>query len=170
MSSVGVVDGGPVHGDLVRARAEQAARVLERGDPAADGEGDLELGGGALDQLEQRAAALERRGDVEEDELVGAELGVARRQLDGVADLAQALEADALDDAAAGDVEAGDHALLDHASALRRIRAPAGPLRSGWNWTPATAPRSTAATTGPPWSTSATATGSPGAQAYEWAK
>ena len=66
------------------------------------------------------------------------ELRVARRQLDRVAHVAQPLEADALDDAAARDVEAGDHALLDHASAFSRIRAPAGPLRSGWNWTPAT--------------------------------
>ena len=116
-----------------RPRASSSA-----GDPAADRERDLELGGGALDQLEQRAAALDRRGDVEEDELVGAELGVARRELDRVADLAQPLEADALDHAAAGDVEAGDHALLDHATAFRRIRAPAAPLRSGWNCTPAT--------------------------------
>ncbi len=68
------------------------------------------------------------------------ELRVAGGELDGVADVAEVLEAYALHDAAAGDVEAGDHALLDHASALRSICAPAGPLRSGWNWTPATTP------------------------------
>ena len=166
----GLVDGRLVDRDLVGAGAEKAARVLEPGDAAADRKRDLELGGGPLDQLEHRAAALDRRGDVEEDELVGAELGVARRELDRVADLAQPFEADALDHPAAGDVEAGDHALLDHATAFRRIRAPAAPLRSGWNCTPATPSRSTAATTGPAWSTSATATGSPGAQPNECAK
>ena len=114
----GVVDGGAVQRHLVGPGAEQRAGVLEPGDAAADGERDLQLLGGAFDQLEQRPAALERRGDVEEDELVGAELRVARRELDRVAHVAQVLEADALDDAAAGDVEARDHALLDHATAF----------------------------------------------------
>ncbi len=65
------------------------------------------------------------------------ELGVPRRQLDGIAHLAEVLELDALDDAAAGDVEAGDHTLADHAITFSRRRAPAAALRSGWNWTPA---------------------------------
>src|SRR6185312_15220065 len=117
-----------------------------------------------------RAAALKRCCDVEEDELVGPELGVARRQLHGIADVAELPEAHALDDALAGDVEARDHTLLDHASALRRIRAPTGPLRSGWNWRPATGPCSTAATIAPSCSTSATATGASGSQPNEWAK
>ena len=55
-------------------------------------------------------ALLERRLHVEEDELVGAAVGVRRAELDGVADVAQPLEADALDDAAAGHVEARDQA------------------------------------------------------------
>ena len=165
-----VVDRGAVDGDLVRAGPQERAGILEPRDAAADGERDLELLGGVADELEQRASALECRGDVEEDELVGAELRVAGGELDRIAHLAQLLEADALDDAAAGDVEAGDHPLLDHARAFSSKRAPAGPLRSGWNWTPATGPRSTAATTVPSWSTSATATGPSGAHAYEWAK
>ena len=55
-----------------------------------------------------------RRGDVEEDELVGARRVVARRQLDRVARVAQVDEAGALDDAPAVDVEARDDALGVH--------------------------------------------------------
>ena len=94
-------------------------------------------------------AVLDRRRHVEEDDLVGPERRVALGQLDRVADVPEVLEADALDHAAAGDVEAGDQALLDHLIAFVSTRAPARSLRSGWNWTPASAPRSTAATTGP---------------------
>ena len=55
-----------------------------------------------------------RRGDVEEDELVGA-LGVVERgQLDRVAGVADVDEARALDDAAGVDVQAGDDALVVH--------------------------------------------------------
>ena len=80
-----------------------------------------------------------RRLDVEEDELVGAGVGVRRAELDRVADVAQALEANALDDAAAGDVQAGDQARERHRS---RKRAPARPLFSGWNCTPRKLPDS----------------------------
>src|SRR5581483_11881226 len=155
-----VVERRSVHGHLVGPGAEQRKTVLNRAHAAADGERDREPFGGAVDQLEQRAAVLERRRDVEEDELVGAQLRVPSRELDRVAHVSQVLEADALDDASAGDVEARDHALLDHRRAFSRQRAPAGPLRSGWNWTPASAPASTAATTGPSWSTSAVTTAS----------
>ena len=136
--------------------------MLERRDAAADGERDLQLLGGVLDQLDDRIVAEDGRGDVEEDELVRAEVGVARRELDRVAHVAQVLEPDALDDPAARDVEAGDQALLDHAITFSSRRAPAWALRSGWNWTPASAPRWTAATTGPSWSTSARGSSSAG--------
>src|SRR5207245_7781160 len=119
----------------------------QRCDAPADGERDLERRRRATHELDRGRPAVDGRGHVEEDELVRTEIGVARRELDGIADVAQTLEADALDDAAAVDVEARDQAALDHRSTFRRIRPPAAPLRSGWNWTPASAPRSTAATT-----------------------
>ena len=124
--------GQPV--ELARRYSELGADELVFLDITATLEGRgpiLDVIGRAVDEAEQRAAVLERRGDVEEDELVGAELGVARRQLDGIADLAQRPEPDALDDAPCGDVEARDHTFLDHASALRSTCAPVGPLRSG---------------------------------------
>ncbi len=64
----------------------------------------------ATNELDERRAPLERRLHVEEHELVGAGVGVRGAELDGVADVAQPLEANAFDDAAAGHVEARDQA------------------------------------------------------------
>src|SRR5690606_7535466 len=127
---------------------------------AADRERDRQLVGRAVDHVQHRPAPLQRRRDVEEDELVGPQLRVARRELDRLPHLAQVDEVDALDDPPAGDVEARDHTLLDHRRRFSRTRAPAGPLRSGWNWAPASGPASTAATTTPSWSTVAVTTAS----------
>src|SRR5207302_8220738 len=85
---------------------------------------------------------VERCGEVEEDELVRAAVGVRSAELDRVADVAQLAEAHALDDAPAGDVETWDQARERHCS---RNRAPAAPLFSGWNWTPTNEPCSTTA-------------------------
>ena len=63
-------------------------------------------------RLNDRPALLVARGDVEEDELVGALGVVARGELDGVARVAQADEVDPLHHPALVDVEAGDDA--DH--------------------------------------------------------
>ena len=95
--------------------------------------GIVRLSAARSDELEQRLPSLHARRDVEEDELVDADLRVALGELDRVADVAQPFEADALDDAAAGHVEACNQALLDHRSAFSSTRAPAAPLRSGWN-------------------------------------
>ena len=62
--------------------------------------------------------ALERRGDVEDDELVDAFDVVAARELRRIAGDAQPLEVDALDDLAVADVEAGDDALGEHHTRL----------------------------------------------------
>ena len=101
---------GRVDGDLVGAGREQRVGVGDRADAAADRERDRELLGDAPDDPDERVALLERRLHVEEDELVGAAVGVGGAELDRVADVAQLLELDALDDAAAGHVEARDQA------------------------------------------------------------
>ena len=75
---------------------------------------------GALDDVEHRAGVLDGRLHVEEGELVGALLGVARRELDRVALVGEALELHALDDAAVGHVEARDDAGREHQ--MRPIR------------------------------------------------
>jgi hypothetical protein len=107
--------------------------VLQRRDATADGEGNLELGRRALHQLDDRIMAEDTGGDVEENELVGAVLRVARGHFHRVTDVAQLDEAHALDDASFRDIEAGNQTLFDHAIAFLSRRAPAEPLRSGWN-------------------------------------
>ena len=57
-------------------------------------------------------------GDVEEGELVGALLVVARGDLHRIAGIAQLDEVDALDDAAGGHVEAGNDAFREHGSSV----------------------------------------------------
>ena len=89
----------------------------------------------------QRLPLLERRGDVEDDELVDAFDVVAPRQRRRIAGMAETLEVDALDDLAVADVETGDDALGQHrlspirlrssATKFRRIRSPASPDFSG---------------------------------------
>ena len=65
-----------VERDLVGAGAEDVAHLVDASHAAADGQRDERPPGRPLDDVEERAAALRRGGDVEEDELVGA---LARR-------------------------------------------------------------------------------------------
>ena len=69
-----------------------------------------------LDDVHHRVACIARRGDVEEDELVGAFGVVASRELDRIASVANADEVHALDDAAGVDIEARDHTGAEHAA------------------------------------------------------
>ena len=77
--------------------------------------------GDAARQLDDRVALVARRGDVEEDELVGALGVVALGELDGIAGVADVDEVRALDDAAGVDVEAGDDALEVHSSRVAAV-------------------------------------------------
>ncbi len=89
---------------------EQRVGVGHVADAAADRERDRELLRHAPHDADERVALLERRFHVEEDELVGAAVGVGGAELDRVANVAELLELHALDDAAAGHVEARDQA------------------------------------------------------------
>ena len=133
-----------VDADLVRARLEQLLGIGGTAHAAPDRERDREPLCDAPHHLDERRALVERRGDVEEDELVGTVVGVRRAELDRVADVAQLLEAHALHDAPARHVEAGDQTRERHSSSNQR--APSSPLFSGWNWQP----------TNEPWRASAT--------------
>ena len=68
-------------------------------------------------QLHHRRPLVRRRGDVEEDQLVRSLGVVVRRQLDGIADIAEGLELHALHDPIALHVEAHDHATGHHFTA-----------------------------------------------------
>ncbi len=65
-------------------------------------------------RLEQRAAALERRRDVEHRQLVDPLAVVTRGQFGRIAGLTQSFEVHALDDAAVAHVEAGDESFRQH--------------------------------------------------------
>ena len=113
---LGPVDGGRVDPDLVGPGPQQPPGVLDRPDPAADGEGDEDLLGGAGHHVDHGPPVVRRRGDVEEDQLVGALGVVAGGQLDRVAGVEQVDELDPLDHPAGVHVEAGDHPDRAHAA------------------------------------------------------
>ena len=108
--------------------SSSADGVGNRAHAAPDGERDREAIGDPRDEVDEGVASVQRRPHVEVHELVRPRVGVERAELDRVADLGQALEADALHDATAGHVEARDQARERHCS---RKRAPAAPLFSG---------------------------------------
>src|SRR6478609_7231658 len=104
---LGACDGRGVDPDLVGPGAQQLVDVVGGADPAADGERDEDLLGGAAHHVVRRLTVTAGGGDVEERQLVGA-LGVVELgHLDGVARVAQVLEVDALDDAALVDDQGG---------------------------------------------------------------
>ena len=110
---VRILHGRGVDRDLVGPGEQQGPDILDRADAAADGERHEASLGGPADDVEQRAAGFAARGDVEEAQLVGAGRVVDLGGLDGVAGIAQALEAHALHDAPVLHVEAGDDASLE---------------------------------------------------------
>ena len=144
MTRLGPLERRGVDRDLVCAGAQQHLGVRHLAHAAADGERDREPFRDAPHKLHERPALLERRGDVEEHELIRARIGVGATQLHRIADLAEVDEVDALDDAAARDVEARDQTRERHNDS--RKRAPAAPLFSGWNWTPVNDPDCATAT------------------------
>ena len=108
MTQCRIVERGAVERDLVGAGVERRLGVLLGPDAAADGERNEELGRDAADGLGERAAVLDRRGDVEDHQLVDPFDVVASRQRRRIAGRREILELHALDDAAVADVEAGD--------------------------------------------------------------
>ena len=101
---------------------EQRADVVDGAHAAADGERHEARLGGAAHHVEDDAAVLVARGDVEKGEFVGAGLVVGDRRLDRIAGVAQIDELDALDDAAVFHVEAGYDADFEHAQAASAER------------------------------------------------
>ena len=140
----GVVHRGGVDRDLVGAGVEQAPHVLDPAHPAPDGERDEHALRHRLDHVQQDVALIRARGDVEEAQLVGALLVVARRDLDRVARVAQPDEVDALHHPPGRDVQAGDDPFRERH--IKPCRAPCRrrPARSSGRACPrrARAPRS----------------------------
>src|SRR4029077_7819349 len=106
-----VLDCCGVDTHLVGAGIEQPSYVLHRAHATAHGQGNEDLRGNRLDDVQDDAAIVRARGDVQKTQLVRPLLVVAARDLDRISRVAQADEIDSLDHAAAGNVEARDDAL-----------------------------------------------------------
>ena len=126
-----VGDGGRVDRRLVGAGEQQLTDVIERSHAAADRQGHEADLGGAADDVDDRAAVLVARRDVEEAQFVGPRLVVGDGALNWIAGVAQVDELDALDDAAVLDVEARNDARFQHDSAAHRTRLPSSPATRG---------------------------------------
>src|SRR5262249_48225896 len=107
-------DCGLVDADLVGAGVEDLGRVAEGANAAANGEGNKNLPGSAADGINERLAPRGGRGDVEQDDFVGAGLGMSPGQLGGIAGIAQIQKLYAFDYASRVHVQAGDDPLKEH--------------------------------------------------------
>src|SRR5690348_14745727 len=106
--------------------------VLCAAHAAADSERHEAALRSAAHHIEDGAALLVARGDVEEAKLVGASFVVSGSCLDRIARISQVDEVDAFDDAAFFHIKAGDDANLQHGTkaiqdVLRRRRSASQP-------------------------------------------
>lgn len=124
-------DGGGVDGDVGDAGVEEGEHIVEGSDAAADGEGYGGLLDGSFDGVEEGLSSLVGCGDVEEDEFVGASLGVGVGGFGGVAEFAEVDEVDAFDESAVFGVEAGDDSAIVHVVLLRVRILPGNERRAG---------------------------------------
>jgi hypothetical protein len=114
---LGLGHGRRVDAHLVGAREQELSHVVDGAHAAAHGERQEHALGRRAHDVERRRAPLGRRRDVEVADLVGALRVVSGRDGDGIARVAQLLEAHALLDAPVGDVEAGNDTFAEHAGA-----------------------------------------------------
>src|SRR5437763_10405931 len=101
-------NGGSINRHLVGTRSEDMPGILDRANPAADGNRHKDLIRGAPDDVTQIVAAIEARHDVHIDQLVRPGLVVADREFLRVSHDPQALELDTLDEIFPLDIEPGD--------------------------------------------------------------
>ena len=109
---------------------EQAPGVFEASHPAADGQRNEHLLGGASDDIDHGVPAVRRGGDVVENQLVGPFAVVAGGQLNRVAGIAEVLELHPLDHPTGIDVEAGNDPHGSHARAARAAHSSRAAARS----------------------------------------
>ena len=112
-------DIGPAHGlsvdrNLIRARQQQSANIIDAAHAAADGQRHEAGRGSTAHHIQQNRALFVTRGDVEKTKLVGTGGVIDHGLLDGITGVAQGDEIDSLHDAAVLDIEARDDADLQH--------------------------------------------------------
>jgi hypothetical protein len=119
--NIGVGHRRRVEADLVGACQQERAHILGRAHPAAHGERDKALFGGAAHHVEHGAAVLMRGVNVEETQLIRARRIIGAGGIDRIARVTQVDEIDALDHAAIGHVETGNDTGLEHIVAVTGI-------------------------------------------------
>jgi hypothetical protein len=110
VDQLGALECGGVHGDLVAARFEHPARLVDPADPAGDAERNVERAADARDPVRIHAALRGTGADVVEHQLVRALVAVAQRQLLDLAHDDVVAEAHALHHLAVADIQARDDA------------------------------------------------------------
>jgi len=107
---IGIGESGGVDTDLVGSGFEDGCCVFASPDAAAYGERDEEGQRGPANGIEERGAALMRRGDIEQDDLVSTLLCMAMSERGGIAGVNEIDELNAFDDTAVANVETSDDA------------------------------------------------------------
>ena len=103
-----------VDAHLVRAGAQRQRHIVRRSNSAAERERNEQPLRRSPRDIEQRRALIGGGRDVEKDDFVRAFALVARRELHGIADIAQAHELLALHHASALHIETDHHATREH--------------------------------------------------------
>src|SRR5439155_20036663 len=104
---------------LIRPRLDGRGCIVFRPDAAADGQWQKDAVRDRADRVRKRLPALERRRDIEDDDLVDPFDVVARGQFRGITCVAQLLEVDAFDYLAVADILAGDDSLGQYSASAR---------------------------------------------------
>ena len=147
------IDRSGVDRNFIRALAQHLAKILHRADAAAHRKGDGQLFRHPRRQIHYRGTFFMGGGDVQKYHLVRARFGIGGRNLDRIAGIAQVHKIDPFDHSPIANVQTGYDAFGIHqcssspamAAKLRSRRSPTRPDFSGWNCTPITLPRCTAA-------------------------
>src|SRR4029077_9468750 len=111
---IAILDHRRIDRNLVGAGFEQLSHIVHVAHAAAHSERHEAALSGTSDHIEDGAALLVTRSDVEEAKLVGAGFVVSSRGLDRIAGIAQIDEVNALDHAAVFNVETGNDADFQH--------------------------------------------------------
>ena len=110
----GIGQRGRVQADFLGSSVDGRRRIFLRPDAAADRQRNEDALRHGRDGCGERAPPLDRRGDVEDDDLVDPFLVIAFGELRRIAGVAQPLEIDALDDLPVAHVEARDDPFRQH--------------------------------------------------------
>ena len=126
-----------IEGYFIRPAAQHLPDGIDITDPAAYGKGNEHLLCRALYDIKHRASALVRSVDIQEGDLICAQLAVTPRRFYWVAGISDVFKLNAFDYATISYIQARNDSFFQHCSApfsakkLRRICIPLSPLFSG---------------------------------------